>query len=168
MEDIISRAIAKFSESYLSYSSLIITFATVYYVLMRVIAGFSDVRAFFISVWLYGILFTLGGAYVLDIGGHTSVDLLYRKLPKKTQKFIDILIYLLIAFCGIVLVIIGGSTAWKSFLAGERDASLGLLFQPPIWWYRWIAVAGALLITIQAIIILQRIIKAKNNSGGED
>jgi len=138
----------------ISYSALLLTFIVVYAVIFRYFLGRADVRAFFFSVWLYGMLSILAGGYVLKMGGHVSVDILYKRFSERVKHYLDLFSLSIIAVVCVVLLYPGVEVAWRSTLVGEVDSSLGIVFAPPIWWYRWVAVIGLLLILLQAIELL--------------
>lgn len=138
------------------YSSLALTFTVVYGVLARYAFGRADARAFFFSVWLYGILFVLGGAYTLLEGGHVSVDVVFNKLPRRVKRVLEQFDLLVVAAGAVILTWVGIPIAWRSFVIWEVDSSLGILFAPPIWWYKWVAVIGSVLILLQALVLLAK------------
>jgi len=143
----------------LMYLSLILTFLIVYGVLARYLIGRADARVIFTSVWLYGILFVLGGGYTLLEGGHVSVDIIYKKLPEKAKKMLDILNYVMIIVCCAIIIYISLPLAYQSFLQREVDSSLGIVFAPPIWWFKWIPVIGLALMLLQAISLMKEVFK---------
>lgn len=136
------------------YLTLILTFLVVYGVFMRYLVGRADARVIFVSVWLYGILFVLGGGYTLLEGGHVSVDIIYKKLPQKVKKALNIFNYLMIIGCCLIIIYISLPLAYQSFLQKEVDSSLGVVFAPPIWWFKWIPVIGLVLMLFQAISLI--------------
>lgn len=156
--DLISRINSKLS-FFIMYSTLVITLVVVYEVGTRYFLHKADSRAIFVSVWLYGMLFALGGAYTLREGGHVSVDIIYRKVPEKFRKILDIVDIGIVAISGVILVLVGAPIAWRSFVIREVDSSLGIVFAPPIWWYKWVAVISVVLITLQTIPMMLEKIK---------
>lgn len=155
--DLVSKFNTKVAEL-VRYSALILTATVVYGVLARYLFGRADARAFFFSVWLYGSLFVLGGAYTLLEGGHVSVDVVFNKLPKRVRYVVELVGLAIVAVGSALLVWVGAPIAWRSFLIWEVDSSLGIIFAPPIWWYKWVAVIGSALILLQALALLVRAI----------
>ncbi|MEM1911490.1 MAG: TRAP transporter small permease subunit [Sulfolobales archaeon] len=143
------------------YATLALTVTVVYGVLARYFFGRADARAFFFSVWLYGTLFVLGGAYTLLEGGHVSVDVVFNKLPRRVRYVLELVALAIIAVGSALLVWVGVPIAWRSFLIWEVDSSLGIIFAPPIWWYKWVAVIGSALILVQATALLVKAILKK-------
>lgn len=155
--DLVSKFNTKVAEL-VRYSALVLTATVVYGVLARYLFGRADARAFFFSVWLYGSLFVLGGAYTLLEGGHVSVDVVFNKLPKRVRYVVELVGLAIVAVGSALLVWVGAPIAWRSFLIWEVDSSLGIIFAPPIWWYKWVAVIGSALILLQALALLVRAI----------
>jgi len=143
------------------FLTLILTLVIVYAVVARYLLGRADVRAVFVSVWLYGILSILAGGYLLKLGGHVSVDVLYKRLSERSRRYLDVLSLLMIIAVCVALLYPGIQIAWRSTLINEVDSSLGIVFAPPIWWYKWIAVIGVLIILLQAIELLYSKMKGK-------
>lgn len=141
----------------LMYLSLILTIVVVYGVLVRYFIGRADARVIFVSVWLYGSLFVLGGGYTLLEGGHVSVDIIYKKLSQKARKALDIINYILIIACCLIIIYVSLPLAYQSFVQREVDSSLGVVFAPPIWWFKWIPVIGIILILLQAISLMKEV-----------
>ncbi|MCS7234013.1 MAG: TRAP transporter small permease subunit [Synergistetes bacterium] len=141
----------------LMYLSLILTIVVVYGVLVRYFVGRADARVIFVSVWLYGSLFVLGGGYTLLEGGHVSVDIIYKKLSQKARKALDIINYILIIACCLIIIYVSLPLAYQSFVQREVDSSLGVVFAPPIWWFKWIPVIGIILILLQAISLMKEV-----------
>ena len=142
----------------LKYVTIPLMIVIAYSVIVRYLFESPDIRTYFISLWLYGLLFVLGGAYTLLAGSHASVDILYKKLPLRWRRFLGVFDMTIVAISTAILVLVGIPIAWRSFLIWEVDSSLGILFAPPIWWYKWIGVIGSALLTIQAVVeILKRV-----------
>lgn len=136
------------------FSALALTVTVVYGVLTRYAFGRADARAFFFSVWLYGILFVLGGAYTLLEDGHVSVDMVFRRLPERARRVVELLDFAVVAAGSALLVWVGVPVALRSLQIWEVDSSLGIIFAPPIWWYKWVAVIGSALVFLQALVLL--------------
>jgi TRAP-type mannitol/chloroaromatic compound transport system permease small subunit len=142
----------------LMYATMVLMIVVAYGVIRRYVFGAPDVRTYFVSLWLYGVPFVLGGAYTLIEGAHASVDILYNKLSPRKKLFLSIIDMAVVAASSAIVFLVGVPIAWRSFLIQEVDSSLALIFAPPIWWYKWVAVIGAALLSVQATIeILKRV-----------
>ncbi|ACZ19685.1 TRAP transporter small permease subunit [Thermanaerovibrio acidaminovorans] len=152
----------------LMYLTLAVVAVVVYGVTVRYFVGRADVRAMFLSVWMYGIMFVVGGAYTLLEGGHVSVDIVYNRLPKPLRKALDVLNLGIIALCCGVILYINLPIAYDSYIQREVDSSLGVVFAPPIWWLKWVPVLGVALMGAQALSLLVHRFKDREAAeGGE-
>lgn len=153
--DDLNRWLGKF----LMWLTLLITGVVVYGVAARYFVGRADVRVIFVSVWMYGTLFVLGGGYTLLERGHVSVDILYSRLPSRARSFLDLLNLSLIVLCCAVILYVNVPLAYQSFVQREVDSSLGVVFAPPIWWFKWVPVFGTALLGLQAASLLLKQVK---------
>lgn len=144
---------------YVSLLVLPLVASVVYGVVSRYLLGRADARAFFFSVWLYGSLSILAGGHLLATEGHVSIDIVYKKLNDKARKLLEILSLVVVVIATTIIAIPGVQTAWRSTIINEVDSSLGIIFAPPIWWFRWVAVAGIILILAQALELLYKKVK---------
>ncbi|MCX7829352.1 MAG: TRAP transporter small permease subunit [Thermanaerothrix sp.] len=149
----------------LMYLTLAIVAVVVYGVVVRYFVGRADVRAMFLSVWMYGALFVMGGAYTLLEKGHVSVDIIYSKLPAGLKRCLDLLNTAIILCCCGVILYVNVPIAHQSFLQREVDSSLGVVFAPPIWWFKWVPVLGVVLMALQALSILAGLFKKAKPEG---
>src|SRR5687767_8728145 len=84
------------------------------------------------SYYLYGIFFMLGGAYALSRGQHVRGDVFYRLWPVRVQASIDLVLYLLAFFPGILaLISVGWQWGFESMRIGERSFTTAVA--PIIW-----------------------------------
>ena len=58
---------------------------------------------------LYGTLFMFAGAYTLSRNGHVRGDFLYRNWQPRTQASMDLVLYFLFFFPGILALCIAGT-----------------------------------------------------------
>jgi len=77
--------------------------------------------AYDISRMLYGALFMLGSAYALSRGVHIRADFIYRNWSDRTQALVDLFLYLILFFPGMVFLFINGyDYAFNAWSRGER------------------------------------------------
>ena len=70
-------------------------------------------------VYLCGIVYIMGGAYALYLGGHVNVDILYSRFSPRVKAFADLLTFpFFFVFCG-VLLWNGAPYAWDSWTVKE-------------------------------------------------
>lgn len=95
--------------------------AMVYEIFVRKVFVAPTMWAYDISRMLYGASFMLGAAYALSKGVHIRADFIYRNWSERTQGRIDLTLFLLFYFPGL-LVFLWTSIdfAWTSLVRGER------------------------------------------------
>ena len=81
---------------------LILTFSVSYEVFVRYILNAPTVWAFDMMVQMYGALFLMAGPYALAQDTHVRGDVLYRLFPVKWQARIDLVLYILFFFPGML------------------------------------------------------------------
>jgi TRAP-type mannitol/chloroaromatic compound transport system permease small subunit len=114
----------------------------------------------YLSIWFYGILFSLGGAYVLYLGGHTSVDVFYKRLPNRVKKVLKVVDLTVVLVSCILVFTNAVSQALFSISIWEVDSSV-LEISPPIWWYKCILVLAFIILILQSIDLLRETIISK-------
>ena len=87
---------------------LILTFATTYEVFVRYVLRAPTSWAFDISYIMYGTLFTMAGAYALSRNAHVRGDFVYRLWPPRVQAGIELVLYFLFFFPGMLALIYAG------------------------------------------------------------
>lgn len=88
---------------------LILTFATTYEVFVRYVLRDPTSWAFDISYIMYGTLFMMSGAYALSRNAHVRGDFVYRLWPPRIQAGIELVLYFLFFFPGILALVYAGS-----------------------------------------------------------
>jgi TRAP-type mannitol/chloroaromatic compound transport system permease small subunit len=104
---------------YLSILTVVLTLVVVYGVVTRYFIGRADPRAFFFSVWLYGLTAILAGGYVLAVGGRASVNVLYSRVGKRMRDSLDILALVVVVVACVLVLIPGVQISWRSTLINE-------------------------------------------------
>ena len=134
---------------------LIMTFLVTFDVSMRYLSKplgapiraiwFTYDYSYDMSYYLYAIFFMLGGAYALSRGQHVRGDVFYRLWPVRVQAGVDLALYILAFFPGIIaLVLVGVQWALASYAIGERSFTSAVA--PVIWPLKMvIPIAGALM-----------------------
>jgi TRAP-type mannitol/chloroaromatic compound transport system permease small subunit len=120
---------------------------------------FTYYYSYDMTYYLYAILFMFGGAYALSRGQHLRGDVFYRLWPVRLQASIDVVLYLVAFFPGIIaLVSVGAQWAAASWAIGERSFTTAAA--PPIYPLKAvIPVAGALM-AIQGVAETIRAVQA--------
>ena len=108
---------------------------------------------------LYGILFMMAGAYTLSRNGHVRGDVLYGFFPVRVQAGLDLLLYFLFFFPGVVALVWAGATFAETSWAIREHSSV-TASGPPVYHFKtFIPVAGALLL-LQGIAEVVRCVVA--------
>jgi TRAP-type mannitol/chloroaromatic compound transport system permease small subunit len=87
---------------------LILTFGTSYEVFVRYVLNDPTVWAFDLSYNMYGALFFMAGAYTLSRNAHVRGDVIYRLWPARAQATIDLVLYVLFFFPGVLALTFAG------------------------------------------------------------
>lgn len=129
---------------------ILMAFGMGYEVLSRYLFGAPTAWAYDMSYILYGTLFMVGGAYTLSRNGHVRGDFFYRLWKPRTQAAVELTLYVLFFFPGILaLVFAGGKYASRSWQYMETS-----VFSPagiPIFHFKTMLVVGGVLMLIQGV-----------------
>ena len=87
---------------------LILTFATTYEVIVRYAFRAPTSWAFDISYIMYGTLFMMAGGYALSRNAHVRGDFVYRLWPPRIQAGIELVLYFVFFYPGILALIYAG------------------------------------------------------------
>jgi len=131
-------------------------------VFTAVLRYFFDIAVdwgFEVSIFIYGVHCLLGGCYTMVLKGHIIVDTLPRRLPMRWQKYIQIFSFMIVIAVCLVAVWMGSIWAWKSTMIWERSIHQ-TVFNPPIWWFKWVIPISAALIVIQALADMLKIFQS--------
>lgn len=140
--DALSTAIGKIG----AWCILILTFAMGYEVFARYVMRAPTEWAFDASYILYGTLFMLAGPYALARNGHVRGDFLYRQWPVKRQAVLDLVLYILFFFPGILALCYAGFT-FASFSWMIKEHSSNSPNGPPLYHFKaLIPVVGGLMV----------------------
>ena len=126
------------------------TFGVGYEVFVRYVLRDPTSWAFDLSYMMYGTLFMMGGAYTLSRDGHVRGDFVYRLWHPKTQARVELVLYFLFFFPGILALIFAGwKYAGRSWQYGE--VSVMSPAGVPIFQFKTVIVAAGILLLIQGL-----------------
>ena len=129
---------------------IILTFGTSYEVFVRYVLNNPTSWAFDFSYTMYGALFFMAGAYTLSRGGHVRADMFYRLWQPRTQARVELALYILFFFPGILaLVISGWDYGFNSMRI--REVSVNSPAGVPIWPLKMLIPFGAGLLVLQGV-----------------
>lgn len=129
---------------------LLLAFGVGYEVLVRYVFRAPTAWAFDVSYIMYGTLFMMGGAYTLSRDGHVRGDFVYRLWKPRTQAWIELVLYFVFFFPGVIALIFAG---WKyaSRSIRQGEVSINSPAGVPIYQFKAVIVAAGLLLFIQGI-----------------
>lgn len=138
---------------------LILTLGTVYEVFVRYVLRDPTSWAFDMSYILYGGLFLMSGAYALSRNAHVRGDVFYRLWPIRVQAGVELTLYILFFFPGVLsLIIAGGGYAWDSIRI--QEVSVNSPVGVPIFQLKGLIPLAGLLLAIQGVAEVIRCIIA--------
>lgn len=129
---------------------ILMTFGMSYEVLVRYFFNRPTPWALDISFMMYGTIFMMGGAYTLSRGGHVRGDFIYRTWQPKTQAKVDLALYFLFFFPGMLALVFAG---WKyaarswSYAEVSVNSPAGV----PIYQFKTVIVVAGVLMMIQGL-----------------
>ena len=143
---------------------LLMTFGVSYEVFVRYVLNAPTSWSLDVSFIMYGTLFMMGGAYTLSQGGHVRGDFIYRLWRPRVQAAVDLVLYLLFFFPGVLaLIITGWKYASRSWCYGE--VSINSPAGVPIFQFKMVMVAAGVLLFIQGIAQILRCIHCLKTGG---
>ncbi|MFN4143250.1 TRAP transporter small permease subunit [Aestuariivirga sp.] len=138
-----------------AWSILLLTFVVSYEVFSRYVLGAPTDWAFDASYILYGVLFIMAGAYALARNAHVRGDFLYRAWPPRRQAGMDLVLYILFFFPGIIAFIYSGyGFAAQSWFTHEHSA-----YSPsglPVYHYKTVIPVTGVLLLLQGVVEVVR------------
>lgn len=149
--DRFNAAIGKF----FAWSIVVLTFVITYEVASRRIIGQPTTWAFDASYMLYGLLFMSAGAYTLSRNGHVRGDFLYRQWSPRVQAGLDLALYILFFFPGILAMVYAGFWFFELSYETQETSSFspdGLL----LWPFKLIIPITGLLMALQGVVEVLR------------
>ena len=100
-----------------SWCIVILMGGTCYEVVMAYAFNSPTLWNFDFSLQMYGAIFMMAGAYTLSTEAHVRGDVIYRLFPTRVQGWIDLILYFLFFFPGVIALAIYGyeyaALAWK-------------------------------------------------------
>ncbi len=141
-----------------AWSLVILTFGTSYEVFVRYVLNNPTSWAFDFSYTMYGAMFFMAGAYTLSRGAHVRADMFYRLWQPRTQARVELVLYILFFFPGILaLVISGWGYGFESMRI--REVSVNSPAGVPIWPLKMLIPLGAGLLALQGVAEVLRCIQ---------
>lgn len=133
-----------------AWSIVVLTLAIVWEVFSRYVLKTPTDWAFDVSYMLYGTLFMMAGAYTLSRNGHVRGDFLYRQWSPRTQAGLDLVLYVLFFFPGILALIYAGfGFAKMSWMFNEHSSNSPN--GPPLYHFKTLIPITGVLMLLQGL-----------------
>lgn len=133
---------------------LILAFGTAYEVFVRYVLRDPTSWAFDLSYMMYGTLFMMAGAYTLARESHVRGDVLYRLWKPKIQATVELTLYFLFFFPGVLALIFAGADyaleSW-SYNYGTGEVSINSPVGVPISQFKTVLPVAACLLLLQGM-----------------
>ena len=133
-----------------SWCALMLVLGTCYEVFVRYVLNDPTAWAFDLSYLMYGAVFFMAGAYTLGRGGHVRADMYYRKWPERTQATVELVLYVLFFFPGILALVIAG-WGYGTEALRIREVSVNSPAGMPIWPLKMMIPVGGALMALQGL-----------------
>lgn len=142
---------------------LILTFGTTYEVFVRYVLNAPTSWAFDFSYLMYGAMFYMAGAYTLSRGGHVRADMFYRLWEPRTQAKVELVLYVLFFFPGVLALVISG---WRYGYTSMMilESSVNSPAGVPIWPLKMLIPFGAGLLALQGFADMLRCMQCLQNN----
>jgi TRAP-type mannitol/chloroaromatic compound transport system permease small subunit len=134
---------------------VILTIGVSYEVFVRYVLRDPTSWAFDFSYILYGALFLMSGAYTLSRGGHVRADIFYRRWRPRVQAGLELVLYVLFYFPGVLALVISGWLYGTEAYA-IREVSVNSPAGVPIWPLKLLIPVGGVLLVLQGIAEMLR------------
>ena len=133
-----------------SWCIVILMGGTVYEVIMAYVFNAPTLWNFDFSMQMYGAILMMSGAYCLATESHVRGDVIYRLFKPKTQGWIDLVLYFIFFFPGVLALTFYGfdyaALAWKI-----KETSWSSPAQIQIYMVKAMIPAAGATLTIQGI-----------------
>ena len=141
-----------------SWCALMLVLGTCFEVFVRYILNDPTSWAFDLSYLMYGAVFFMAGAYTLSRGGHVRADMFYRLWPERTQAAVELTLYVLFFFPGILALMIAG---WHYGVESFRihEVSVNSPAGMPIWPLKMMIPVGGGLMVLQGVAEVLRCVQ---------
>jgi TRAP-type mannitol/chloroaromatic compound transport system permease small subunit len=141
---------------------LILTATTSYEVFSRYMFGAPTEWAFDASYMLYGTLFMMAGPYALARNAHVRGDFIYRAWSPRRQAFMDMVLYILFFFPGMLAFIYSGY-GFAELSRRMNEHSSASPNGPIVWPFKWlIPIVGTLMVLQGIVEVIRCLITLRN------
>jgi TRAP-type mannitol/chloroaromatic compound transport system permease small subunit len=150
--------ISMWSGKIFRWSALALSGVVLYEVISRYLFNRPTIWAFDSAMFLYSMLYLMGGAYVLWEGKHIRVDVIYLRFSARTQAVLDLIFYVVFFFPYVLVMTWWGyKAAFWSYKAEEISNTSQWGEQVYLW--KFLIPLGFFLLFLQGIPELFRTIR---------
>jgi TRAP-type mannitol/chloroaromatic compound transport system permease small subunit len=134
-----------------SWSIVLLTGVVVYSILMRRFFDDPPLWSFDAAYMLYGVLFMMGGAYALSRNAHVRGDMFYREWSPRTQAIVDLTLYIVFFYPGILALVWSG---WEfaEISRARNEYSNASPGGPLIWPFKYVIPVSAFFMLVQGVV----------------
>jgi TRAP-type mannitol/chloroaromatic compound transport system permease small subunit len=137
---------------------VILTLGTCYEVFVRYALNNPTSWAFDMSYIVYGGLFLMAGPYTLSRNGHVRGDVLYRLWPARVQAGVELALYVLFFFPGVIsLMVAGWPYGYDAFRI--REVSVNSPAGVPVWQLKMLIPFAGFFLSLQGIAEVLRCVQ---------
>jgi len=136
---------------------VVLSAGTCYDVFMRYVLDDPTGWAYDMSSILYGGLFLMSGAYALSCGSHVRGDVFYRLMPKRVQATIELVLFFIFFFPGVIALIYAG-WGYAADSIRIREVSVASPIGVPIWQLKSVIPAAGAFLALQGVAEVLRCI----------
>jgi len=133
-----------------SWCALMLVLGTCYEVVVRYVLNDPTSWAFDLSYLMYGAVFFMAGAYALSRNGHVRADMFYRLWPQRTQAAVELTLFVVFFFPGILALCIAG-WGYGSSAMRIHEVSVNSPAGMPIWPLKMMIPVGGTLMALQGL-----------------
>ncbi|HUG25240.1 TRAP transporter small permease subunit [Piscinibacter sp.] len=129
---------------------IVLMLGTCYEVFVRYVLNNPTSWAFDMSYIVYGGLFLMAGAYTLSRNGHVRGDVLYRLWPPRVQASVELSLYVLFYFPGVIsLMVSGWAYGYDAFKL--QEVSINSPVGVPVWQLKILIPFAGFFLALQGI-----------------
>jgi TRAP-type C4-dicarboxylate transport system permease small subunit len=131
----------------------LMTALLVYETISRYVFNKPTIWVYDVSIFLFGYIGILGGAFVYQLNGHINVDILYSILSKRKKATLDVISNLLVLFFLVIAIVFTFENGIEAIKNAERTMSE---WGPPVGHYRLMVCAGCFFMFLQVLVNMFR------------
>ena len=133
-----------------SWCIVVLMFGTCYEVIMAYVFNAPTLWNFDLSMQMYGAILMMSGAYCLATESHVRGDVIYRLFKPKTQAWIDLTLYFIFFFPGVLALVFYGYE-YAAFSWKLKESSWSSPAQIQIYMVKALIPTSGVILTIQGV-----------------